>query len=208
MFIGSNFKWSKWHWYQFTLILSVPKLYCINASQIIGILIQHLPQGCRHLVNERVTWVICWDQTLFDPQKTRVLSWEQTVWLRIVPENQDRSNINETRPCSFVLSLSVACSAYYCWRWGLIASAPCGPHWLVWKYDGVVVRWMYAATSPHAPYNVTVSTSFSSAVVSWLPGYDGGHRLHYVLWSVRRQPTRTAPPDISFTRLSVQKPQI
>jgi hypothetical protein len=40
-------------------------------------------------------------------------------------------------------------------------------------------------TSPHAPYNVSVRTSHSSAVVSWLPAYDGGHPLHYVLWYQR-----------------------
>jgi len=50
-----------------------------------------------------------------------------------------------------------------------------------------VVNWLrIVATSPHAPYNVTVITSFTSAIVSWLPGYDGGHPLHYVLWSVNR----------------------
>ena len=52
------------------------------------------------------------------------------------------------------------------------------------------------ATSPHAPYNVTVTASFTSAVVSWLPGYDGGHPLHYVLWSVEHDVNR-----LTFLRL-------
>lgn len=37
-------------------------------------------------------------------------------------------------------------------------------------------------TTPHAPYNVSVETDSFSAVVTWLPAYDGGHPQHYVLW--------------------------
>ncbi|ELU05784.1 hypothetical protein CAPTEDRAFT_193232 [Capitella teleta] len=37
-------------------------------------------------------------------------------------------------------------------------------------------------TTPHAPYNVTVQTTQTTAKISWLPGYDGGYAQHYVLW--------------------------
>ena len=54
MFVGSNFKWSLWwHWYQFILILSIPKLYCKCVANNMNFnSIQHLPHGCRHLVNK------------------------------------------------------------------------------------------------------------------------------------------------------------
>ncbi|KAI0211548.1 Protein turtle [Lamellibrachia satsuma] len=38
------------------------------------------------------------------------------------------------------------------------------------------------ATTPHAPYNLSVSTTQFAATISWLPGYNGGFRQHYVLW--------------------------
>ncbi|XP_028968038.1 protein turtle [Galendromus occidentalis] len=38
------------------------------------------------------------------------------------------------------------------------------------------------STTPHAPTNVSVITDSSSATVSWLPGFDGGHEQSYVLW--------------------------
>ena len=39
-------------------------------------------------------------------------------------------------------------------------------------------------TTPHAPYNLSVSTTQYTAKVSWLPAYDGGYPQHYVLWLV------------------------
>jgi hypothetical protein len=39
-------------------------------------------------------------------------------------------------------------------------------------------------SSPHAPYNVTVVTSQTSAKLSWQPAYDGGFTHHYVIWCV------------------------
>lgn len=39
-------------------------------------------------------------------------------------------------------------------------------------------------TQPHAPYNITVNTTEFSAVVSWLPGYNGGldYKQEYTIW--------------------------
>lgn len=39
-------------------------------------------------------------------------------------------------------------------------------------------------TTPHAPYNLSVETTRSTALLMWLPSYDGGYPQHYVLWSV------------------------
>ena len=39
-------------------------------------------------------------------------------------------------------------------------------------------------TTPHAPYNLSVETTSSTALLMWLPAYDGGYPQHYVLWSV------------------------
>lgn len=38
------------------------------------------------------------------------------------------------------------------------------------------------STTPHAPTNISVSAAASSATVSWLPGFDGGHEQSYILW--------------------------
>ncbi|XP_022658535.1 protein turtle-like [Varroa jacobsoni] len=38
------------------------------------------------------------------------------------------------------------------------------------------------STTPHAPTNVSVNTSAFAATVSWLPGYDGGHKQEYIIW--------------------------
>ncbi|GAB6028109.1 hypothetical protein CHUAL_002328 [Chamberlinius hualienensis] len=38
------------------------------------------------------------------------------------------------------------------------------------------------STTPHAPTNISVNTSASSATVSWLPAYDGGYTQNYVVW--------------------------
>ena len=40
-------------------------------------------------------------------------------------------------------------------------------------------------TTPHAPYNLSVTTSHFSATVSWLPAYNAGLPLQYVLWFKR-----------------------
>jgi len=53
-------------------------------------------------------------------------------------------------------------------------------HVIVVAFDVVVD--VDAVSSLHAPYNVTVYTSETTAKVSWLPAYDGGHPQHYVLW--------------------------
>ncbi|GAB1598970.1 uncharacterized protein LOC106876426 isoform X4 [Argonauta hians] len=37
-------------------------------------------------------------------------------------------------------------------------------------------------TTPHAPYNVTVTTSLFTAKVQWMPAYDGGLEQNYVIW--------------------------
>ena len=55
----------------------------------------------------------------------------------------------------------------------------------IYKYYAENAWWHFVvglATNPHAPYNVTVSTTQFTAKVSWLPAYDGGHPQHYVLW--------------------------
>jgi len=39
-----------------------------------------------------------------------------------------------------------------------------------------------SGTSPHAPTNVHVSASTSSANVSWEPGYDGGFEQTFSVW--------------------------
>ena len=54
-----------------------------NVSQIIWILIQHLPHGYRHLVNElRVTWLKLLGLIFFRSQKMTALSREQTVLVK------------------------------------------------------------------------------------------------------------------------------
>ncbi|XP_018610819.1 protein turtle homolog B isoform X2 [Scleropages formosus] len=42
-------------------------------------------------------------------------------------------------------------------------------------------------TSPHAPTNIHVSASTTSANVSWEPGYDGGHEQTFSVWVKRAQ---------------------
>ncbi|XP_036358845.1 uncharacterized protein LOC115211947 isoform X2 [Octopus sinensis] len=37
-------------------------------------------------------------------------------------------------------------------------------------------------TTPHAPYNVTVTTSLFTAKVQWMPAYNGGLEQNYVIW--------------------------
>ncbi|XP_013395368.1 protein turtle-like isoform X2 [Lingula anatina] len=40
-------------------------------------------------------------------------------------------------------------------------------------------------TTPHAPYNVTVTTTQFSAKIDWKPAYDGGYPQRYVIWFKR-----------------------
>ncbi|KAK2156896.1 hypothetical protein LSH36_202g01008, partial [Paralvinella palmiformis] len=47
-------------------------------------------------------------------------------------------------------------------------------------------------TTPHAPYNLSVSTTQYTAKVSWLPAYDGGYPQHYVLWYKRKSDGHSA----------------
>ncbi|XP_039190482.1 protein turtle homolog B isoform X2 [Crotalus tigris] len=42
-------------------------------------------------------------------------------------------------------------------------------------------------TSPHAPSNVRVAVSMTSANVSWEPGYDGGYEQTFSVWMKRAQ---------------------
>jgi len=37
-------------------------------------------------------------------------------------------------------------------------------------------------TSQHPAYNVTAEAARTTVHVSWLPAYDAGHTLHYVVW--------------------------
>ena len=39
-------------------------------------------------------------------------------------------------------------------------------------------------TTPHVITNVTIVTSYNSASVNWLPGYDGGYPQHFIIWFV------------------------
>lgn len=50
------------------------------------------------------------------------------------------------------------------------------------KYD--FVSFSFSETTPHAPYNVTVTTSLFTAKVQWMPAYDGGLEQNYVIWLV------------------------
>ena len=45
-------------------------------------------------------------------------------------------------------------------------------------------RMFVTVITPHAPYNLTVRTTHSTAKITWLPAYDNAHPLHYVLWYV------------------------
>ncbi|XP_076112094.1 protein turtle homolog A-like isoform X4 [Mytilus galloprovincialis] len=38
------------------------------------------------------------------------------------------------------------------------------------------------STTPHAPYNVTVITSWFDAYVTWIPAYNGGSTQSFVIW--------------------------
>lgn len=37
-------------------------------------------------------------------------------------------------------------------------------------------------TTPHAPYNLTVTTDWFSARISWIPAYNGGNDQFFVIW--------------------------
>ena len=50
----------------------------------------------------------------FQSQKMRALSWEQTIQLRIISENQDRSQTVFTRPCLLLLLGAIFCRAMLC----------------------------------------------------------------------------------------------
>lgn len=41
---------------------------------------------------------------------------------------------------------------------------------------------LLSGTSPHAPGNVRVAVSMTSANVSWEPGYDGGYEQTFSVW--------------------------
>lgn len=47
-----------------------------------------------------------------------------------------------------------------------------------------LIRNIFSGTQPHAPYNLTGTSTEFSATLSWLPGYSGGpdYKQDYTLW--------------------------
>ena len=51
-------------------------------------------------------------------------------------------------------------------------------------FSGGAVMTAVADVPRHGPQNVTVETGTTTATISWRPGFDAGHPLHHVVWSV------------------------
>lgn len=46
----------------------------------------------------------------------------------------------------------------------------------------ILTLYLSSGTSPHAPGNIHVLPSMTSANVSWEPGYDGGFEQTFSVW--------------------------
>ena len=52
-------------------------------------------------------------------------------------------------------------------------------------YISATTSLIMETTTPHAPYNISVTTRHFDATVSWLPAFNSGLPLRYVLWYKR-----------------------